>query len=151
MLTRRQGFGGGILANQQSKDITEFYDLQPRCDTPLNVFAHNSTTIRNLAEILHRETVPLVETQYAPQEPMVMSAVSPVSAAAGKIPNVLADLKDIKKPTALTPSAFTKENPIVLADLKDDIKKPTALSPSAFIKEKTKGMISGDPASVVPA
>lgn len=70
-------FGGGILAHKQSKKITRFYGLQPRRDAPLNVIAHNATTIRNLAEIRHRETVPPIEIQYRTQDPMVMRPVAP--------------------------------------------------------------------------
>lgn len=79
-------FGGGILAHQQSKEVTRFYDLKPKSEIATNVFAHNATTIRNLAEIRRREDVPPVEIQYRSQPPMLMQPVpsEPFPAALGQ-------------------------------------------------------------------
>lgn len=66
----------------------------------MNVVAHNATTIRNLAEIRHRETVPLVETQYQAQQPMVMQPITPEPLPLGEGRKALADIKDPKKPRA---------------------------------------------------
>lgn len=55
----------------------------PKRETATNIFAHNATTLRNLAEILHRENVPPVETQYRSQPPMVMRPVTPEPLLAG--------------------------------------------------------------------
>lgn len=103
-LTRLEGFGGGILANKQSKEVGNFYDLQKRCDTPMNVLAHNTTTLRSLAEIRHRENVPPVETQYRAPEPMNSLLPDPVTPV--EIHKAIADIKDLKKPKPVPPAEF---------------------------------------------
>lgn len=66
----------------------------------MNVIAHNATTIRNLAEIRHREHVPLVETQYQAQPPMVMQPITPETLPLSGGRRASADIKDSKKPRA---------------------------------------------------
>ncbi|KUI71021.1 hypothetical protein VM1G_07011 [Cytospora mali] len=56
-------FGGGILARKQRKEVGDFYNLQHRRDTPIDIVAHNATTIRNLAEVRFRENLPLTKAQ----------------------------------------------------------------------------------------
>lgn len=97
-----QGFGGGILAHRQSKEISRFYNLQPRRDKTLDILAHNATTIRNLAEIRHRENVPAVELQPRAHGRMVMTPVSSQPLPSGEGRRVIADVKDIKRPKAMS-------------------------------------------------
>ncbi|KUI52603.1 hypothetical protein VP1G_00063 [Cytospora mali] len=56
-------FGGGILARKQRKEVGDFYNLKQRRDTPIDIVAHNATTIRNLAEVRFRENLPLTKAQ----------------------------------------------------------------------------------------
>lgn len=71
----------------------------------MNVLAHNTTIIRNLAEIRHRENVPLVEMQYQSIQPMrtVPSGLFPPAA---EVQKVVADIKDLKKPKPVSPAEF---------------------------------------------
>lgn len=101
------GFGGGVLAHKQSKEVGKFYDLEPQRDTPMDVFAHNTTTIRNLAEIRYRELVPPVETQYEPLAPMHSLLTDPAPpllepVRSPEVPTVVADIRDIKRPKAVS-------------------------------------------------
>lgn len=66
------------------------------------MIAHNATTIRNLAEIRHRENVPLVENQYKSVKPMAMQPVDPEPLPVSEGQEVVADIKDVKKPKALS-------------------------------------------------
>lgn len=116
-----EGFGGGILAHKQSKEVGKFYDLQPRRDTPMDVFAHNTTTIRNLAEIRHRENVPPVETQYQPPAPMLDLLPDPASSP--DMRKAIADIRDLKKPKAMAPTN------LINGDLKGKAPEEPILAP----------------------
>lgn len=68
----------------------------------MNILAHNTTTIRNLAEIRYRENVPPVETQYQPPAPMINLLPDPVSSP--DVRKVIADIRDLKKPKPMSPA-----------------------------------------------
>lgn len=73
----------------------------------MNVFAHNTTTIRSLAEIRHRENIPPVETQYQPPDPMRTVLPDPVTPS--EVQKVIADIKDLKRPKPVSPPGFFYE------------------------------------------
>lgn len=69
----------------------------------MNVLAHNTTTLRNLAEIRHRENVPPVETQYQIPQPMQSIPPDPVSPAA-EVRKVVTDIKNLNKAHPMSPA-----------------------------------------------
>lgn len=118
----------------------------------MNIFAHNTTTIRNLAEIRHRENIPPVETQYEPPAPMCSVAPDPVSPEG--VRKVLADIKDLKKPKPVSPAELFHEK------LKGKVpeeptpisRKPTSWNPFArFAVEDQAASSSSEPPCCPPS
>lgn len=68
----------------------------------MNILAHNTTTIRSLAEIRHREDTPAIATQYQASETMAMRPVSPNPVSSEEVLKVISDIKEIKKPKAVS-------------------------------------------------